>query len=89
MNVEGLSKHWHVVIYLAGLLFLSGMFYSESSAQSKQIEENADQLDDTEDNVKEIDDRLIRIEEKQRHIQDDVKDNSDKLDEILKELRER
>ena len=87
--MEKWSKHWHVVIYVVGLVFLAGTSFSENNAQTEHIKDNLAQIEKEGEKVRDMDERLIRIEEKQKNAVEDIVEIKDDVKEILRELRER
>ena len=87
--MEALSKHWHVLVYIVGIIFLGGMTLSENNAQGEKIDANAVEIEEGKKQDKVAGDRLIRIEEKQKNQGDDIDEIKGDVKEILKELRER
>ena len=87
--MDSWSKHWHVVVYLIGLVFLGGMTFADNQAQEEKIEGNKKQIEKENERLKDIDDRVIRVEEEQKHQGEDIGEIKDDVKEILKELRER
>jgi len=86
--MESWSKHWHVIVYLAGLIFVGGMTFADNKAQDEDIKDNKIKIEKDAEKVKEVDDRLIRIEEAQKNTADDVDEIKKDVKDILKELRD-
>lgn len=93
---SALSKHWHVVVYLVGLVFMGGIMYGNISALAEDHIDYERRF--KEDDTREVRDAIDinRLKNEQDHINEDideikkdVKENSDKLDQILDELRKR
>jgi septal ring factor EnvC (AmiA/AmiB activator) len=87
--MESWSKHWHVIVYLVGLVFVGGMTFADNKAQEDDIKANKVKIEKDAEKVKEVDDRLIRIEEAQKNTAKDVDEIKQDVKDILKELRER
>ena len=86
--MDAWSKHWHVVVYLVGLVFLGGMTFANNESQDEKIEENKRLIQAEDKKVEEIDNRLTRIEANQKNQKDDIEEIKDDVKEILKELRD-
>jgi peptidoglycan hydrolase CwlO-like protein len=86
------SRHWHVAVYLAGLIFLTGVGWSQLDAVADQANANKDQIQESgersREELRKLNDRLIRVEEGQKTSQDDIDEIKNDVKEILKELRQ-
>ncbi len=84
-----------MVVYVVGLIFIGGMTFADNKSQDDKIEEHSDKL--AEDDVREQKDAIERerikinqeyLRQEVGEIKQDVKDNADKLDEILEAIRD-
>ncbi len=84
---DSLSKHWHVLVYLVGLVFIGGMTYADNDAQNETLKEHAEKL--AEDDVREQADAVTQavLKADVASIKEDVDEIKDDMKEILKELR--
>ena len=81
--MNGWSKHWHVVVYLVGLIFLAGAGWTQISEANKKADTNRDNIEETTEEIKEVSERLIRVETKQEDIKDDVEEIKRDIKKIL------
>ena len=86
--MEALSRHWHVLVYLLGIVFVGGMVHANNESQDDKIAENKKEIQEEIKKVKEIDNRLTRIEANQKNQKDDIDEIKDDVKEILRELRD-
>ena len=80
------GKHWHVVVYVLGLVFLTGIFYSSVLAMDEKVDENTAAIEKEEETVEEIEKKVVEIDTNLKNVEKEVRENSDKLDEILRRL---
>ena len=92
--MDSWSKHWHVAVYLAGLIFVAGIVYAGHSTQDERIAEHERKLQKVDIRERQDAVDIARVKANQENFKEDIeeikeeiKENSDKLDEILKELR--
>ena len=81
------SKHWHILVYLVGLVFIGGMTFADNAAQNKTLMEHTAKL--AEDDKREQADAVIQalLVSDVEDIKDDVDEIKIDVKEILKEIR--
>lgn len=82
-----LIKHWHVVVYIAGLIFLGGMTLADNETQSDRIMQNVQKIERNQRSVQDIEQRLARIEQKQINYGEDIKEIKADVKSILREVK--
>ena len=81
------SKHWHILVYLVGLVFIGGITFADNDKQNETLKEHSKKL--AEDDVQQTEIAIAQavLKADVEDIKEDVDEIKEDVKEILKEIR--